>query len=109
VTFDSMSVAQLRLMNVPASVGPEASSVTLGATALGRFVLHVEYGKHRLAITRTDAAKSDARFPLVRWEGELRVLDHERWVPLAAFARTVAKSAKTLVIDVPAGEARVRP
>jgi hypothetical protein len=109
VLFDSMAVAQMRFMNVPATVGPEASSVTIGAAALGRFVVQLEYGKRRIVVSRTDAAKAEARYPLLRWDGEMRVLDRDRWIPLPTFAATVAKSAKTLVIDVATGEVRVRP
>jgi hypothetical protein len=46
---------------------------------------------------------------MVRWDGQLRVLDRERWVSLPAFAAKVAESKQTLVIDVAAGEVRVRP
>ena len=109
VTFDSASVAQLRLRNVPAIIGPDASTASLGATALGRVILTIDYGKRRITIGRVDAEKAEVRHPMIRWEGELRVLDRDHWVPLPAFTARVAESKKTLVIDVIAGEVRVRP
>jgi hypothetical protein len=109
VTFDSASVAQLRLRNVPATIGPDASTVTLGATALGRVILMIDYAKRRITIARVDGEKADVRHPMIRWEGELRVLERDHWVSLPRFAARLAESKKTLVIDVIAGEVRVRP
>jgi hypothetical protein len=109
VTFDSLTIAQVRFANVPAAVGTEAATVTLGAAALGRRVMQIDYARNRIVITRTDAAPASSKYPLAREGGELRVLDRGRWIPLSEFAAAVAKSAKTLVIDVAAGEVRVRP
>lgn len=109
VTFDSITVAQLRLANVPATVGPEAGTLVIGVAALGRFVVQIDYARNRIAVTRADAAKSGSRHPMTRRNGELRVLDRGRWVSLGEFAAAVAKTPKILVIDVAAGEVRVRP
>ena len=108
VTFDSMSVAQVRLVNVPAAVGPEASTLTFGPGAFGRAMIVIDYGKSRVNVTRIDAVRAASRHPMVRTAGAFRVLDRGRWTPLSEFAAMVAKAGKTMVIDVAAGEVRVR-
>jgi hypothetical protein len=109
VAFDSMTVAQARFANVPALIGPEASTLTFGAAALGRVMIVLDYGKARITITQTDAVKTDARYPLVIAGGTLRVLDGGRWVTLSEFAAAVARLPRTMVVDFAAGEVRVRP
>jgi hypothetical protein len=109
VTFDSASVAQLRLRNVPATIGPDAATVTLGATGLGRVIFVIDYATRRIMITKLDGERAELRHPMVRWNGELRVLERDHWVSLPAFAARMAASKKTLVVDVAAGEVRVRP
>jgi hypothetical protein len=46
---------------------------------------------------------------MARTSGVLRVLDGRRWVPLSDFAVAVSRMPKTLVIDFPAGEVRIKP
>ena len=50
-----------------------------------------------------------ATYPLSRERGQLRVLDRGRWISLSELAASVARLRQTLVIDVAAGEVRVRP
>jgi hypothetical protein len=111
VAFDSITIAQVHFANVPATVGPEAATLTLGAAALGRRVMQIDYARNRIVITKTDVtrASATARHPLARERGQLRVLDRGRWISLSELAATVARSRQTLVIDVAAGEVRVRP
>jgi hypothetical protein len=107
VLFDAMSIARIPLANVPATVGAVASTLVIGPPALGKVIIHIDYGRNRFVVTRTHAAAPAARYPLVRRDGQLRVLDGHRWVPLAELAASVARAKKTLVIDVAAGEARI--
>jgi hypothetical protein len=109
IAFDSVSVGQARFENVPATVGATATTVTIGAAALARLVVQIDYKRNRIVLVRADAGAVESRYMLVRDQGMLRVLDRERWVSLGEFAATVAKAAKTLIIDVAAGEVRIRP
>lgn len=111
VAFDSITIAQIHFANVPATVGPEAATLMLGAAALGRRVMQIDYARNRIVITKTDITRGSAtaRYPLARARGQLRVLDRGRWISLSEFAATVARSRQTLVIDVAAGEVRIRP
>jgi hypothetical protein len=45
---------------------------------------------------------------LARFNGQFSVLDRGGWVSLGEFAAGVAKNGRTLVIDVAAGEARIK-
>lgn len=108
VAFDSMTVGHSKFLNVPASLGATATSVTIGAAALGRLILQLDYSRNRIVMTRADAGSVEARYPLVRFDGQLRVLDRGRWIPLGDFAAGVAQANKTLVVDFAAGEARIK-
>lgn len=109
VAFDSMTVGQVKFINVPARIGEAASTMTIGVASLGRLVVMIDYGRNRIAMMRSEVGTADSRYPLVRESGQLRVLDGGRWVSLGDFAAAVAKAAKTMIIDVAAGELRVRP
>jgi len=108
VAFDSITVGQARFVNVPASVGATASSVTVGVGALGRMVVQIDYARSRIVMTRADGGAIESRYPLARFNGQFSVLDRGGWVRLGEFAAGVAKNGRTLVIDVAAGEARIR-
>ena len=108
VAFDSITVGQTRFLNVPASTGATSSSVAIGVAALGRLVVQVDYARGRLVMTKADAGTVESRYPLARFNGQLNVLERGRWIPLGEFASSAAKSRTTLVIDFPAGEARIR-
>ena len=108
VGFDSVTVGQAKFVNVPASTGATASSMTIGVTGLGRLILQIDYARNRLVLMRTDAGAVEARYPLARFNGQLSVLDRGRWTTLGDFAAGVAKAGRTLVIDFPAGEARIK-
>ena len=108
VAFDSITVGQTKFANVPASMGATASSVTIGAAALGRLVVQIDYARNRMVMTRTDGGPAEARYPLARFDGQLNVLDRGRWIHLGDFAAGVAKAGRTLVIDFAVGEARIK-
>jgi hypothetical protein len=108
VAFDSIAVGQAKFVNVPAQTGATASSVAIGVAALGRLVVQIDYARNRIAMTRGDGGSVESRYPLARFNGQMSVLDRGRWIPLGEFAATVARSRGTLVIDFPAGEARIR-
>ena len=109
IVLDSMTIGHAKFANLPALIGTEASTVTLGAAALGRRVLQIDYARKRFVIMRADTPTAQQlRYPLERADAALRVLDRGHWISLGDFAASVAKSAKTLVIDVAAGEVRVR-
>ena len=108
VAFDSITVGQTKFVNVPAATGATASSVAIGVAALGRLVVQIDYGRNRIAMMRTDAGAVETRYPLAKFNGQLNVLDRGRWIPLGQLAAGVAKAGRTLVIDFPAGEARVK-
>jgi hypothetical protein len=108
VAFDSVTVGQTRFVNVPAATGATASSVAIGVAALGRLVVQIDYARNRIAMIRRDAGAVDARYPLAKFNGQIHALDHGHWMPLAELASGVAKAGRTLVIDFPAGEARVK-
>jgi hypothetical protein len=59
-----------------------------------------------LVLTRS-SGKFDSRYPLARFNGQLNVLEHGRWVSLGEFAASAARSRSTLIIDFPSGEARI--
>lgn len=109
VAFDSLTVGQAKFANVPATVGRAGSTMTIGVASLGRVVVMIDYARKRLALTRSDGAPVDATYPLARSHGQVRVLDRGRWIPLSELAASVARASRTLVIDVAAGQARVRP
>ena len=108
VAFDSLTIGQATFVNVPATIGPLASTMVIGAASLARHVVIVDYRRNRIALARTDLGAAESRRPLIRDLLGLRVLDRSRWIPLGEYAATVARSAKTLVIDIAAGEVRVR-
>lgn len=108
LVLDSVTVGQVKLVNVPATMGTAGSTMVIGAAALARLIVQVDYARNRIALTRTDVGSAEARHMLVRYEGQLRVLDNGRWIPLGEFATSMARSSKTIVIDVGAGEVRVR-
>ena len=108
VGFDSVTVGQAKFVNVPASVGATASSMTIGVTGLARMIVQIDYARNRIVMVRNDAGAVEARFPLARFNGQLSVLDKGRWTTLGDFAGAVAKSGRTLVVDFPAGEARIK-
>jgi hypothetical protein len=109
IAFDSMTVGQAKFANVPATIGRAGSTMTIGVASLGRVVVMIDYARKRLALTRSDPLPADATYPLTRSNGQLRVLDRGRWIPLGELASSVARASRTLVIDVAAGQARVRP
>lgn len=109
VTFDSLTVGQVKFVNVPARIGGAASTIAIGVASLGRLIVIVDYARNRIAMTRTDVGAVESRYVLVRDGGYLRVLDRGRWVSLGDFAATIARASKTMVIDVARGELRVRP
>jgi hypothetical protein len=109
VVFDSLSIGQSRLVNVPAAVGLDESSLSLGIASLGRRIIQVDYARGRFVLASDGPARAEVAIPLSRLDGRLRVLDRGRWMSLADFAGEVARSKKTLVVDVAAGEVRVRP
>lgn len=109
VTFDSVTVGQVKFVNVPARIGDAASTMSIGVASLGRLIVVVDYARKRIAMTRTDVGAAESRHVLVRDGGSLRVLDRGRWVSLGDFAAIVARASKTMVIDVARGELRVRP
>lgn len=108
ITFDSLTVGPVKFINVPARVGDAASTMAIGVAALGRLVVVLDYSRNRITMTRTDVGPAESRYLLVRDAGYLRVLDRGRWVSLGDFAATIAKATKTMVIDVAAGEVRIR-
>lgn len=109
VALDSVTVGQVKFVNVPATIGTAASTMTVGVTSLARLVLQIDYARNRIAMTRTDVGNVEARYQMVRAGGQLRVLNGGRWVSLGDFAAAVARASKTIVIDVGAGEVRIRP
>jgi hypothetical protein len=109
IVFDSLTVGQTTFVNVPATTGPLASTMVIGAASLARHVVIVDYRRNRIALARTDLGPAESRRPMIRDSLGLRVLERGRWISLGEYAATVARAAKTLVIDVAAGEVRVRP
>lgn len=109
IVLDSLTVGSLKLVNVPATIGPATGAVAIGAAAFNRLLPTVDYGRNRLAFSRTDGGAAESRHMLVRTAGDFRVLDRGRWISLSTFAASVAKARKSLTIDVRAGEVRVRP
>ena len=107
--LDSMTVGSVRLVNVPVGLGTAPGTVAIGAAALGRLVLQIDYKRSRIALVQSDAGAAETRSMLVRTGGQLRVLDRGRWTSLADYAAVVAKASKTLIVDVAGGEVRVRP
>lgn len=108
IVFDSLTLGQTTFANVPATTGPLSSTMVIGAASLARHIVIVDYKRNRIALARTDFGAIESRRPLIRDLLGLRVLDRGRWMSLSDYAATVARSAKTLVIDVAAGEVRVR-
>jgi hypothetical protein len=109
VLFDSVAVGQSRLVNVPASVGLDESSLSFGIATLGRRIIQIDYARARLVLAPDAPTRAEVALPLSRRDGRLRVLNRGRWTSLADFAREVAQSKKTLIVDIAAGEVRVRP
>jgi hypothetical protein len=109
VAFDSITIAQAKFVNVPATIGAAASTMIIGAPALARRVLVIDYGRNRLTLAPADAGSSAARYLLIRVDGRMQVLDRGRWVSLGEFVAPLAKASKTIVVDVAAGEVRIRP
>jgi hypothetical protein len=108
MVLDSLTIGPAAFVNVPATTGSLASTVVVGAGALGLMIIQVDYQRHRIALARTDVAPADSRNTLLRDSHGLRVLERGRWVPLGEYAAAVAKSARTLVIDLARSEVRVR-
>ncbi|HET9423895.1 MAG TPA: tetratricopeptide repeat protein [Gemmatimonadaceae bacterium] len=108
VVLDSVMLGPMKLVNVPASIGPQASTLVIGAASLARMVVQVDYGRNRIALTRGDGGAAESRYLLIRDGGQLRVLDRGRWVALADFAAAVARASRTMVLDFARGEARIR-
>jgi hypothetical protein len=109
VLFDSVSIGQSRLVNVPASVGLDEASLSLGIASLGRRIIQIDYARGRLVLASDAQTRPQVALPLSRRDGRLRVLNRGRWMSLADFAGEVARSRKTLIVDIAAGEVRVRP
>jgi hypothetical protein len=108
VAFEAVSVGQARFANVPAMIGPAASTMSIGAAALCRLVVQIDYGRNRIVLVQHDAGPVEARYPMARLNGRLRVLEHGRWIPLGELAGMAAKAGRTLVVDFAGGEARFR-
>lgn len=108
VAFDSITVGQAKFVNVPAGTGASATTIAIGVAALGRLIVQVDYARNRIVFTRADGGAVESRYPLARFAGQVSVLEKGRWVRLGEFAAGVARSGKTLIIDVAAGEARIR-
>ena len=108
VVFDSVTVGQLKFVNVPSRIGSTASTMAVGVASLARLIVTIDYSKNRISFARTDVGSATAVFTLARGEGQLRVLDRGRWVLLGDFAATIARASKTMVVDVAAGVVRIR-
>jgi hypothetical protein len=108
VALEAVAVGQARFANVPAMIGPVSSTASIGAAALGRLVLQVDYGRNRMVLVEHDAGPAEARYPLARMNGRLRVLDRGRWIALGELAQAAARAGQVLVVDFAGGEARLR-
>ena len=109
LVFDSVTVGAIKMRNVPATMGGGARTMSIGLAAFGRVIIRIDYAKHVLVISHIDSGRAESRYPLFRSAGELRVLDRGRWVSLSELAAMTARASKTLIVDLGAGEVRVRP